>query len=464
MGVGVSGWPLARAVSLAGQLGVISGTGIAVLLSRRLACGDVGGHMRRAMAHFPVPAIAHRILDRHFIDGGRGAHEPYRLSEMPTIEPGQAFLELTIVANFVEVWLAKEGHSGVVGVNYLEKTQIPNLPSILGAMLAGVDYVLMGAGIPRFIPGVLDAFADGRDADLRVDVESATSDQVFSCHLDPEAVLGYRPVLKRPRFFAIISSNTLAMTLARKSTGRIDGFVVEGASAGGHNAPPRGGMTLDTNGEPVYGERDEVDLSRIRELGIPFYLAGSYAEPEQLASALAAGASGVQVGTAFAFCDESSITPELKARAIALSRSGEAHVFTDPQASPTGFPFKVVSVKETHSDADTYAQRARICDLGYLRRPYLRPDGKVGYRCPAEPVAAYVAKGGLLEHTVGRKCLCNALFSTIGFGQSLADHTLELPLVTAGDEATRLARLVPDGATHYSARDVIDYLLAPVRT
>jgi nitronate monooxygenase len=56
--------------------------------------------------------------------------------------------ELCIAANFVEVFLAREGHTHPVGINYLEKVQIPHLPSIYGAMLAGAGYVLMGAGIP----------------------------------------------------------------------------------------------------------------------------------------------------------------------------------------------------------------------------------------------------------------------------------------------------------------------------
>jgi NAD(P)H-dependent flavin oxidoreductase YrpB (nitropropane dioxygenase family) len=59
---------------------------------------------------------------------------------------------VTILANFVEVFLAKEDHAGVVGINLLTKVQMPNLPSLYGAMLAGVDYVIMGAGIPREIP------------------------------------------------------------------------------------------------------------------------------------------------------------------------------------------------------------------------------------------------------------------------------------------------------------------------
>jgi NAD(P)H-dependent flavin oxidoreductase YrpB (nitropropane dioxygenase family) len=79
--------------------------------------------------------------------------------------------QLAVLANFVEVWLAKEGHAGPVGVNLLTKVQLPNLASLYGAMLAGVDYVLMGAGIPREIPGALDALAEHRPARMRLDVE-----------------------------------------------------------------------------------------------------------------------------------------------------------------------------------------------------------------------------------------------------------------------------------------------------
>ena len=62
MGVGVSNWTLARAVSKQGQLGVVSGTLLAVVLSRRLQLGDPDGHMRRALDRFPVPGVAERIL------------------------------------------------------------------------------------------------------------------------------------------------------------------------------------------------------------------------------------------------------------------------------------------------------------------------------------------------------------------------------------------------------------------
>ena len=53
-----------------------------------------------------------------------------------------------MAANFAEVFLARQGHRDPVGINYLRKIQLPLPPAAYGAMLAGVDYVLMGAGIP----------------------------------------------------------------------------------------------------------------------------------------------------------------------------------------------------------------------------------------------------------------------------------------------------------------------------
>ena len=185
MGVAVSGWPLARAVSRLGQLGVVSGTALAVVLARRLQLGDPGGEMRHALAQFPYPDMAARVLADYFIAGGKCPGVPFKLTAMPTLQPRRSLVELTVVANSVEVFLAKEGHDGVVGINYLEKIQLPTLPSLYGAMLAGVDYVLMGAGIPRAIPGVLDLLAQGQPAALPVDVGGALPGEKHATTFEP---------------------------------------------------------------------------------------------------------------------------------------------------------------------------------------------------------------------------------------------------------------------------------------
>jgi nitronate monooxygenase len=458
MGVAVSNWRLAKAVSRLGELGVVSGTLLAVILARRLESGDLEGDMRRALAHFPIRNVAEQIIADHYVPGGKAAEAPFTLTPLPNIVPGAALNALTVAANFVEVFLAKEGHGGVVGINLLEKIQLATLPSLYGAMLANVDYVLMGAGIPRAIPGTLDRLAAGEVADYRVEVAGARSGEEFVTRFDPAAFFnGPPPRLRRPQFLAIVSSATLALTLAKKSNGRVDGFVVEGDVAGGHNAPPRGPLQLSAAGEPVYGPRDVPDLAKIRELGLPFWLAGAYARPEKLAEARSLGAAGIQVGTLFAFCDESGIEPALKREAIRASRAGTAQVFTDPVASPTGFPFKVAGMPGTVSEPACFAERPRICDLGGLRIPYRKDDGGVGYRCPAEPVADFVRKGGTADETVGRKCLCNGLAATVGLGQ-VRDGRTEPAIVTAGNEFADVARIVADGAEGYGAEEVVRYL------
>lgn len=455
MGVGVSSWRLARVVAQSGHLGVVSGTGTETTLIRRLQDGDPGGHLRRAMARFPLQEIVASTLREFFHPEGRPAGTPYRMLPLTRQVMSKTRQLLTMLSAFVEVDLAKEGHDGLVGMNLLAKIQLPTLPALYGAMLAGVDVILMGAGIPREIPGVLDSLAAHQPCAIRFEVENLPVGRSEHLTFDPrEHWDDEPPALRRPAFLAIIASNSLAIMLARKSTGRVDGFVIEGPTAGGHNAPPRGEPRSNERGEPVYGSRDEVDLSKLRELGLPFWLAGGAGNPERLEAARAAGAAGIQVGTLFAFCEESGMSSELKTSVLDHAGRGELDVYTDPRASPTGYPFKVVTWPE---DPATKVTRERVCDIGYLRVAYAKPDATIGYRCSGEPIDQYVAKGGKLDDTVGRRCLCNSLVATIGLGQ-LRDHgVVEPPLVTSGDDLLSIKRFLGD-RVEYTAADVIAYL------
>jgi nitronate monooxygenase len=463
MGVAVSNWRLARAVSKAGQLGVVSGTFLDSVLVRRLQDGDPGGAVRRALEHFPIPGAAEAVLGRYFCPGGKERTKPYALATMHGINSSKSLTLLTIVANFVEVFLAKEGHDGLVGINYLMKIDLPTLPSLYGSMLAGVDFVLMGAGIPKAIPGILDKLSDHQDVSLKIDIEGASADQQFEVRFSPSEFHTHQTgPLKRPSFLAIVSSSILAQNLAKKSSGRIDGFVVEHHTAGGHNAPPRGGIKTDENGEPIYGVKDECNPEDFRRIGLPFWLAGSCATPEKVLAAVQSGAQGVQVGTAFAYCKESGITDDIKLKVLNRIRANQSDVFTDPLASASGYPFKIVQLEGSVSEDDVFEQRPRMCDLGYLRTAYKREDGSVGFRCPAEPVEDYVKKGGKPEDTVGKKCLCNGLLSTVGYAQTQKGGFVEPPLVTAGKELSDITRFLAPGQTLYSAEDVLRVLLSAV--
>lgn len=462
MGIAVSDWKLAKAVSETGQLGIVSGTAINSVLVRRLQDGDVGGHCRRALAAFPSQEIAQKIFETYFIEGGRDPEKPYKRAPMFSLESPKSLLQLTVAASFAEVWLAREGHSGPVGINLLEKIHLPNLSCLYGAMLANVDYVIMGAGIPREIPGILDLFANNEKASLKIPVEGG--EDVFT-HFDPKEVMENTPLvpLKRPFFFPIVSSSVLAASLKKKSTGRVDGFIVEGPLAGGHNAPPRGPMKLNERGEPIYGVRDEVSLAEMKALELPFWMAGDYAAPDKLKAVQDQGAHGIQVGTLFAFSEESGVDRKLREEAIHTVLHTPpppgGWVFTDPRSSPTGFPFKAARIPGSISEEKNYLERKRICDLGYLRHFYKKEDGTVAQRCPAEPVSDYVKKGGREEDTVGRKCLCNSLMADIGMAQIQAGGRKEMHLLTAGDDLNNIARMMKPGKESYSAKDVVAYLL-----
>lgn len=458
MGIAVSSWQLAREVSLCGQLGVVSGTALDGVLARVLQDGDPGGHRRRALSHFPSAAMARRVLDRYFIDGGRAPNQPYRPHPTLTIAPGRDAIELSLLGNFSEVWLATEGHTGEVGINMLEKVQTANASAILGAMLADVDYVIMGAGVPREIPRLLTDFAAGRTGHLTIDVANATT--VHRASLDPVAHLGADlPSMRRPHFLAIVSLHILADYLNRDPEIRPDGFIVEGPRAGGHSSPPRGKQVLDHDGEPVYGPRDHADLTKVAAVGLPFWLAGGYASPEKVAEARAAGAAGVQTGTLFAMALESGLKPSLRKRLVSQLAAKSLVVRNDPRASPTGFPFKVAEVDPTLPAAGAHGVRERICDLGYLRAPVERPDGTITYRCPSEPTHMYLRKGGLQEDTVGRKCLCNALMANVGLGQVRRGGYEEEPAVTLGQDLMGAEELLARHAHGWTARQALDWLL-----
>jgi NAD(P)H-dependent flavin oxidoreductase YrpB (nitropropane dioxygenase family) len=457
MGAAVSNWKLAQAVSSTGQLGVISGTALDTVIVRRLQDGDLDGSMRRALEHFPYQDLVQFALETYYKPGGRAANEPYKRLPLQVGLGSKHARVMMVLGGFIEVFLAKEGHKAPVGMNLLTKIQTHTLGTLYGAMLADVDYVLMGAGIPRDIPGVLDKFALGEMASLKLDVTGAT--ETFYMTLEPSE-FGIPKPLKRPKFLPIIASNLLATMLTRKSNGSIEGFIVEGPTAGGHNAPPRGQTTFDERGQPVYGERDVVDLEQLKALGLPFWLAGGTGTPDALQQALEHGAAGIQVGTLFAYSRESGLTPDIKATALNGVQTGSVGIFTDPLASPTGFPFKVVEIPGTLSDQEVYLARTRVCDLAYLREMYQTDQGKLGFRCASEPIPTFLSKGGKLEDTQGRKCLCNSLMADVGMAQVQRNGDVEQALVTSGDDLLKLGRFIERYSSDYSASQVISYLLA----
>jgi len=451
MGVNISSWFLARIASMLGCLGTISGVAPERIVAEILGRGDQGGHIRRALSHFPFPSISEKVIADYYIEEGNPQNKKRKNVPPYTVFPPRSLIELIVCSNFAIVWLAKEGHDGPISINYLEKISMPHIYAILGAMLAGVDVITMGAGIPLHIPEVIDAIAEGRM--VRYPIMIVGDTEMTWMSFNPEEFFGSKlPSLEKPRFLPIISSNTLAKKLARELGDRIFGFVVETPTAGGHNAPPRG-KSFDDEGEPIYGDKDKVDYAELTSLGYPFWIGGSYASPEGLKLALEQGATGIQVGTAFALSEDSGMEPSLRNEVRRLGYEGQLKVKTS-MYSPTGFPFKVAMITGTLSDPTVYNSRTRVCDQCALRTPYRRPDRMIGYRCSAEPIEHYVKKGGKLEDTTGVRCICNGLIATAGLGD-----LGEAPIVTVGDDVSFLQHLMTDEHSAYHAKDVIGYIL-----
>ncbi|MBP9728139.1 MAG: nitronate monooxygenase [Candidatus Moranbacteria bacterium] len=457
MGIGVSNWRLAQAVSLTGQIGTVSLVAGPHLMARRLQLGDV--NMLRPLQAFPVPEVAEQIRSKYWL------REKTPIP-MFSLSPNRELSWLTIFAGFAEVWLAKEWHNGKVAGNLLEKVQTPTLYAMLGAMWAGVDAFIIGAGLPTQIPGILDALCENRPAKYRISVLDGGIPQEMTLDIDVllsrvsessrQAVRDIR--IKRPAFFPIVSLDATAGILWKKTAKRCDGFIVEHpVVAGGHNPSPRGWKgDINDYGEPIYGERDVVNIAEMKQFGVPFWLAGGYARPEKLEEAVSLGATGIQCGSIFALCNESGISPVWKQELVRRAYRGELAVYSDARASPTGFPFQVVQMPGTVSDERVYKDRPRICNLGYLRMPYVTEKG-IGYRCASEPVEDYVHKGGKVEDTVGRICLCNNLLAQVGLGME-HDGVREPSIITLGKDTGFIRALVSDENGSYTASDAIHYL------
>lgn len=458
MGIGVSSWRLARKVAQLGEFGVVSGTAIDTVMVRELQDGDPYGRIR-ALRAYPDQEIVDYIIDKFYVEGGRDPKKAYKLLPIHKLKPTIWSQRILSAAAFSEVLLAKEGHDGFVGVNLLCKMKRYTLACVYGAMLAGVDAVMLGAGIPIEEAEQIPLLAAGQKAKIRLDVDASQAPDPQSSYyyeLDPVNLLPDPPHLQQPMIFPIIASDLLARILDKKlPEGLVTGWIIEGPVAGGHNAPPRG-KKHDEDSNPIYDERDIANLDRVGALGYPYFLAGGYGAPDKLQEALQKGAMGVQVGSLFSLANESGYPMETKRNLIWKIHNGSAAVRTDGRISSTGFPFKVLEIEGTLGIPENHARRVRICDLGYLQQAYVDGKNRLQARCPAEPVDLYVEKGGKREDTERRGCLCNGLMANIGLGQ-IQKEDKEGQLFTAGDGLIQL----PLGSVEhpsYSAEDVIRYL------
>jgi len=496
MGVYVSNWRLARAVACEKPgvtAGTVSGTALDVVHVRLLQLGDPGGHLRRALAAFDAQfevEIGKKIIDQYFIEGGKTPNERFKYGPQQTIrakdssrnifmpneqkEPvtlvlEDSLIELLIATAYAEVWLAKQGHNGIVLINFLNKVELPLLYAIYGAMPAGVDGIVVGAGNPEGLPATCTLLAQHSAVTNEVALLYRESGEIFQLCFDPRSIANGRLAqvpLNRPAFLAIVAQENLVNALAHSPTQPPDGFIIEHHTAGGHNAPPQGPLKKDDLNQPIYNEQDEPDLAAIRREGLPFWLAGGYGSRDKLAAALAAGANGVQVGSTFALAEESGISSTHRIAIFRALRNGvsDEDLIRTTLFSPTGFPFKVAQLDGTLSDEVVYSSRRRVCDLGFLQKsglskPEVDGSRSIFQRCPAAPLKDFTSKRGLPFNTDDKRCLCNGLLAGVGLGQINPQYGEEPALVTLGNHLDGIRRLSRQGQTSYWVNDVVNDIL-----
>ena len=131
MGIAISGWPLARAVSSLGQIGVVSGTAIDNVFVRRLQDHGIDAELQQALDGFPAQWVVDDIVGK-FGSRRRTGSAPYRDLPALTQHSSGRSIDAIVLASFVEVTLAKMGHDGEVGINLLTKVQLPTAAALCG--------------------------------------------------------------------------------------------------------------------------------------------------------------------------------------------------------------------------------------------------------------------------------------------------------------------------------------------
>ena len=329
MGIGVSLHPLASAVAAAGGLGLLSSAGLDRIVSCR---------------------IGRKV----------GTYEAVR----------------------IEVAAAK-ARGGFAGINIMVALQRDFEASVRGAIDAGADAIVSGAGLPLSLSGIQAP----RGTALVPIVSSARALDLICRRWER---LHYRP----------------------------DAVVLEGPLAGGH---------LGFRADQVELEENTLEslLPPVKETArahgdFPLIVAGGIYSHEDVRRFLALGADGVQMGTRFLATEESSASPAYK-RAIVRARSEDMIVATAP-GSPCGLPFRVLRESPIYQSALVRARPPR-CDKGYV----LLKDAQGRYaRCAAK------------ESNERCFCICDGLFSAAGY-----DAGRDEPLYTAGTVAARIDRILP---------------------
>jgi nitronate monooxygenase len=328
MGVGVSLYPLASAVAREGGLGIVSSACLDRLVSKRNG-------------------------------------KKYKTRD----------------AAYEEVSLAKAA-GGFAGINVMGALVRDYNDSVKGAIDAGADAIISGAGLPLSLP----AIQPPKDTALIPIVSSARALELISKKWER---LHYRP----------------------------DAIVLEGPLAGGHLGFKIDQIDLECNTlENLFPPVKEMAM---KYGDFPVIVAGGIYTRDDIIRFLKMGADGVQMGTRFLATEESSATEEYK-RAVVEAKEEDILVAYNP-GSPCGLPFRVIRQSAMFVSAENKL-RAPKCDKGYVLLK--DAEGKFSV-CPAK------------ESNERHFCICNGLLSSAGYNRDK-----EEPLYTVGTNAARVDKIL----------------------
>jgi nitronate monooxygenase len=288
----------------------------------------------------------------------------------------------TYEAAFEEVSLAKAA-GGISGINIMVALVRDYENSVRGALDAGADVIISGAGLPLGLP----AIQHPKDTALIPIVSSARALELICKKWER---LGYRP----------------------------DAVVLEGPLAGGHLGFKIDQIDLEANRlENLFPPVKDM----ARKYGdIPVIVAGGIYTHDDIRSFIKMGADGVQMGTRFLATEESSASQEYK-QAVIRAKADDIIVAHKP-ASPCGLPFRVIKQSPMYLSAMQRLRKPK-CDKGYV---LLKDNEGKFTRCPAK------------ESNENCFCICNGLLSSAGYNREK-----EEPLYTVGTNACRVDRIVP---------------------
>jgi len=327
MGVGVSLSPLAGAVAQEGGVGVISSAALDRLVSKR---------------------------------NGK---------KMTTYE-----------AVYEEISLAKE-KGGVSGINIMVALVQTYEDTVKGAIDAGADVIISGAGLPMNLPMI-----------------KAPGDTALI------------PIVSSARALELICKKW------ERAHYRPDAVVLEGPLAGGHLGFRIEDIYLESN--KLENLLPEVKETAIRYGNFPVIVAGGIYSYEDIVRFLKMGADGVQMGTRFLVTEESSATDAYKQAVINAGK--EDIIVAQKPGSPCGLPFMVIKESPMFHNGLTGKRKPR-CDKGYV----LTKDKEGNFtQCRAK-----INDGCNF-------CICNGLLSSAGYNPEA-----EEPLYTVGANGYRIDRL-----------------------